>query len=447
MKKQAVNFQFSPRRFSRLVAVGTFLAAAMAFVANNSLAAVGPLLTYSASAYGTYAFVGGTIVAGKTAPVSVGPGCGSFIVPQTKTGTVLTVSVLPTIQTGQIDTSAASVVNSATGTADVHDITLLGTAPGVGLITATEVKAVSTTFRDATGFHSNGNGSSLVNLVIAGSLPINVVPAPNTTFPLAGFGKVVVNEQISTGSAAGITKGLTVNMLHVYVTLPNVLGIPVGTQIIVSDAVSGLRQVSGPGTLDGTAHGTQINGTIIKSSPTAPVSVGCNGNSLITNFSLGIHVVVPVTNYVVLDSGTITDTAQGTVAPGDSESHTTSTIQGVNLLNGFIQATLIHAQADASTTDGSTFTFSSAGSSFGTLTVAGFPAINANVPENTKIALTGIGGGPIGTLYLKRVTHSANQIYVQMILLVLTQPFNGLPTGTTIEVGQASASLHSPAHP
>jgi hypothetical protein len=259
---------------------------------------------------------------------------------------------------------------------------------------------------------------------------------------LAGFGKVVVNEQISTGSAAGITKGLTVNMLHVYVTVANVLNIPVGTQIIVSDAVSGLRQVNGPGTLDGTAHGTQILGTIIKSSPSAPVSVGCNGNGLITKSLLGIHVIVPVTNYVVLDSGTIQDTAQGTVAPAQSSSHTTSDIQGVNVLNGTIQATLIHAQADASTTDGSTFNFSSLGSSFGTLTVAGFPAINANVPDNTTITLPGIG-----KLYLKRIQRTANQIYVQMILLVLTQPFNGLPTGTTIEVGQASASLHSPQHP
>ena len=435
--KEETKFQFSPRPFSRLVTVCGCLAAAMTFIANNSLA-VGPLLTYTASAYGTYAFVGGTVVAGKTAPVSIGGGCGAVTVPQTKTGTVLTVSVLPTIQTGQIDTSAASVVNSATGTADVHDISLLG-----GFITATEVKAVSTTFQDGTGFHSNGNGSSLVNLIIAGGLPINVVPAPNTTIQLAGFGRVVLNEQISTGTATGITKGLTVNMLHVYVTIANNLGIPVGTQIIVSDAVSGLRQVNGPGTLDGTAHGTQIIGTIIKSSPSAPVSVGCNGNSLITKFNqLGIHVTVPVTNYVVLDSGTISDTAQGTVAPGDSESHTTSTIQSVNVLNGTIQATLIHAQADASTTDGSTFNFSSASSSFGTLSVAGFPAINASVAANTKITLAGIG-----TLYLKRVQQTANQIYVQMILLVLTQPFNGLPTGTTIEVGQASASLHSPAHP
>ena len=439
-----MKFPVLPRPFSRLAAVFLCLAAAMTFVANNSLAQ-GPLLTYTASAYGTYAFVGSTVTAGQTAPVSLGGGCGTAKVPQTKSGTVLTVNVPNIVKTGIVNTTAAIALNSATGTADVHEVTgppavpisLLG-----GLITAQEVKAVSTTFRDGTGFHSNGDGSSLVNLIIAGGLPINVVPAPNTTFPLAGFGKVVVNEQISTGSATGITKGLTVNMLHVYVTVANVLNIPVGTQIIVSDAVSGLRQVNGPGTLDGTAHATQIIGTIIKSSPTAPVSVGCNGNSLITNTSLGIHVVVPVTNYVVLDSGTISDTAQGSITPTQSSSHTTADIQSANVLNGTVQATVIHAQADASTTDGSTFNFSTTGSSFASLTVAGFPAINANVPKNTKLTLAGIG-----TLWLKKETKSANNIEMKMIELTLTQAFNGLPIGTKIVVGYASASLHSPQHP
>jgi len=440
--KEQIEFPVLPRPFSRLAAVFLCLAAAMPFVANNSLA-VGPLLTYSASAYGTYAFVGGTIVAGKTAPVSVGGGCGTFIVPQTKTGTVLTVSVPPLITNGAVDTSAASVVNSATGTSTVHEaivnvpISLLG-----GLITAQEIKAVSTTFQDGTGFHSNGNGSSLVNLVIAGGNPINVVPAKNTTIQLAGFGKVVLNEQFETGTATSTTKQLTVNMLHVYITVANNLGIPVGTQIIVSDAVSGLRQIGGPGSLDGTAFGTQVSGTIIKSSQTAPVSVGCNGNSLITNTSLGIHVVVPVTNYVVLDSGTISDTAQGSITPTQSSSHTTADIQSANVLNGTVQATVIHAQADASTTDGSTFNFSTTGSSFASLTVAGFPAINANVPKNTKLTLAGIG-----TLWLKKETKSANNIEMKMIELTLTQAFNGLPIGTKIVVGYASASLHSPQHP
>jgi hypothetical protein len=431
--KEEMKFPISPRRFSRLVVASPFLAAAMAFVANNSLAQ-GPFLTYSASAYGTFANVGGTVVAGKTAPVSIGGGCGTAKVPQTVLGTVLSLNVPPIVVTGVVNTSAADALNSATGTSDVHSISLLGT-----LITATEVKAVSTTSKDNTGFHVSAAGSSLVNLIIAGGLPINVVPFPNTTIQLAGFGKVVLNEQIVTGTSSA--KGLTVNMIHVYVTNPkNVLGIRVGTQIIVADAHSGLSQINGPASLDGTAFGTKVSSTIIKSSATAPVSVGCNGNSLKTATLLGINVLN------VLSTGTIHDTAQGTVTLTPtplSSSQTTADIQTANLLTGVIQASVIHAQANASTTDGMTFTFSTAASSFATLSVSGHPEITANVAANTKVTLVGIG-----TLYLKRVIQTKNSIEVRMIEVVLASGnILGLPTGLDVIVGDASASLHSPTHP
>ena len=434
--KERIKFPVSPRPFSRLATVCGCLAAAMTFVALNSVQAA--FLNYTASAYGTYAFVGSTVVVGQTAPVTVGPGCGTAAINQSANGTVASVTASPTIQTGIINTNASDALNTATAGSDVHSISLLG-----ALITAKEVKAVSTTFQDITGFHSNAAGSNLVVLKV-GAAVFNAVPAPNYTLLLLnGAVKVVLNEQIASSSA---TKAqLTVNMIHVYVTADVIINnttFKAGTQIIVAHAFSGLTQVNGPASLDGTAHGTQVLGTIIKSSATAPVSVGCNGNSLITQTLLGIHVVVPATNYVVLDSGTIQDTAQGTVAPGGSSSHTTSTIQSVNLLNGTILATTIHAQADASTTDGSTFNFSSAGSSFASLSVAGHPEITASVAANTQVTLPGIG-----TLYLKRVSKTPNRIYVQMILLVLSQNYNGIPTSTSIEVGQAEASLHSPAHP
>src|SRR5437868_5425051 len=119
MKKQAINFQFSPRPFSRLVTVFGCLAAAMTFVAINNARA--SFLEFSASAYGTYAFVGSTVVVGQTAPVGVGGGCGTAAVGVTHSGTVASVAALPTIQTGAINTSAASTTNAATATSDVHD--------------------------------------------------------------------------------------------------------------------------------------------------------------------------------------------------------------------------------------------------------------------------------------------------------------------------------------
>jgi hypothetical protein len=270
-------------------------------------------------------------------------------------------------------------------------------------------------------------------------MPQSSAPAPNTTINLLGVGKVVLNEQIVTGTST--TKGLTVNMIHVYVTVANTLGggsgIPVGTQIIVADAHSGLSQIGGPASLDGNAFGTKVTGTLIKSSATAPVGVGCQGNSLITASQLGINLPLNL-----LTTGTISDTAQGSVASGKSSSQTTASIQTANLLNGIVQASVIHAQANASTTNGMTFNFSASGSSFGSLSVSGFPGITAGVSANTQVTLAGIG-----TLYLKRVIQTSNNIEVRMIELVLTSSYMGLPTGTHIYVGDASASLHSPAHP
>ena len=422
--KEETKFQFSPRPFSRRVVVLACLAAAMTFVANNSVA---QFLEYSASAYGTYAYVGSTVVIGKTAPVSVGPGCGTPQTGLTASGTDASLTAPPNAVTGSVNTSASTALNKATGTSDVHNVNLL-----VGLIVGSEVKAVSTTFKDNTGLHTSAAGSKLVGLVVAG-MPQSSAPAPNTTINLLGFGKVVLNQQIVTGTAT--TQKLTVNMIHVYITQSNVLGIAVGTQIVVASASSGLTQINGPASLDGTAYGTQVTGTLIKSSATAPVGVGCQGNALITNTQVGI--TVPN----VLSSGSIFDTAQGSVTASQSSAQTTASIQNANVLNGIIKASTINAQANALTTDGVAFHFSTSGS-FTNLSVSGHPEITASVSANTQVTLTGIG-----TLYLKRVIQGTNSVQIRMIELVLTQSFMGLPTGTHVYVGVASASLHSPAHP
>ena len=444
---ERMKFPVSPRPLSRLVVVCvTCLAEAMPFVASKSLAQ-GPFLEFSASAYGTNAFVtgaGATVISGPTAPVSIGGGCGTPKVGAMADGVVFGVSVPPIIValTGTtadaIHTHAESTSDSAFATSDVLDINLLG-----GLITGTEVEAVSTTSQDSMGvLHVSGDGSKLVNLVVNGTA-ITAVPAPNTTIQLPGIGRVVLNEQIQHVSSTNA--GLTVNMIHVFVTTQVVIGgqtIKAGTQIIVSHAVSGLTVIGGPASLDGTAFGTSVSSAIIRSSPTAPASVGCDGNPKVTNTLVGVTVNgAPIDpSLVVLNSGTITDTAEGSVTASLSSAETTSTIQSVNLLNGTITASVITDQADASTTDGMTFNFSQSGS-IATLSVSGHPEITAN--STGKFTLAGIG-----TLYLHRVAQTSNSITVRMIEVVLASGnIFGLPTGMDIIVCSSSASLHSPAHP
>jgi hypothetical protein len=420
------EFSVAPVR-SRFCLACICLAAALPFIALSSAAQTTTQL-YSADAYGTYAYVGNVVETAKTAPAGIGPGCGTPKVGASDTATVATVNEAPIVVTGAINSSASSAENSATASSEVNGLDLLA-----GLITADEIMAVSTTTNTNGVLQSSASGSNLTNLIVAGNV-FTSVPAPNTTISLPGFGSVVLNEQIQTSHSAKAR--LTVNMIHVYITIANALNIKVGTNIIVASASSGLAEVSGPAILDGTAFGTSVHSNLLESSPTASVSVGCEGNAEHTKTLAGVTVAG------VLSSGTITDTAQGSVKPTSASSQTSSTIEAVNLLGGIITANTISAQASASTTDGSSFNFNGTGS-FVNIFVSGHPEITDNVAQNTEVSLTGIG-----TLYLYRVITKSTSVDVRMIEVVLA-PNNtlGLPGGLDVKVSNAEASLHSMEHP
>jgi len=400
------------------------------FLGGFALAADPKTTAFSAGAYGTYAFVGSTISTAKTAPVDIGGGCGTTRIGASVNGTVGSVTDPPLVMTGVVNTAASDNGTSSAASADVHQMNLLA-----GLITADEVKAVSTTSEVGSAIQSSAAGSNFVSLVVAGS-SVSGTPAPNTSIPLAGIGHVVLNEQIT--SATSSSAHLTVNMIHVYVTLANLLAIPTGTQIIVSSAHSGLTVAGGPGILDGTAYGTEIVGKLLRSSPTAQASVPCLGTdgTVITNTQVGVNLPPALT------SGTIQDTAEGDITPALANSQTTSTIKALNLASGTVTAGAIVADASASTPDETNFAFSDS-SSFVSLKVAGHPEITDNVPPNTQVSLAGLG-----TLWLHRVITTSNHIQIIMLELQVDQSNAlGLPLGTDVRVGEASASLHSNSKP
>jgi hypothetical protein len=388
-------------------------------------------LLFKAGAYGTYAFVGHTVELGKTAAVSIGGGCGTPQEGASKAKTVLTVNGTPIAATGVIDTAASSTTSAATGTSTVNQVNVLE-----GVITADEVEAVSTTSDNGGTFGSDANGSNFVNLVVLGSR-ISGTPAPNTTINLPLFGYVVLNEQIPTSKKE--KAGLTVNMIHVYINTKNALDIPLNTQIIIANADSGLAEASGPGVLDGTAFGTKVNvGHLLTSSATAPASVPClgNGGKVKTNSVASVNLSPLAT------SGTVSDTAEGDVTPSEAESQTTSTVQALNILSGTVTADVILASAGASTTDGSTFTFTD-NSAFTNLQVPGHTEIGTNPPPNTQVDLAGLG-----TLWLHRVIQKKNSIEIRMVELQITQQNTfGIAIGTDIRIADAEASLHSNAKP
>jgi hypothetical protein len=314
-------------------------------------------------------------------------------------------------------------------TADVHDASLLITLLG-GVITADEVKSVSTTTHDNSGFHTSADGSTVVNLVVAG-VPITVLPEPNTSISLPGFGHVVLNEQITKMKSRSAS--FTVNMIHVFIDVANVLNIPIGTQIIVSHASSGLT--SGvQGTLDGQAYGTKATvARVVTSGPSALVKMSCLG----TNGALRTNSVAEVQAPPLFSVGEVVDTALGTVDSTSAVGELTSTVQAVDVATSLVTASLVKADAHASNIGG-TLTFSDDGSMFVDLHVTGFPDIGDDVPANTRLHIVGLG-----TLWLHRVIQTSNSIEVRMIELIVTEANGfGIQIGTDIQVAVAQASAH-----
>lgn len=133
---------------------------------------------------------------------------------------------LTSITTGQIDQSLVSV----TASAEASDVNVLN-----GLIAAKAVLALATSYANGTTAASEADGSTVLNLVVAGVSYADGAPAPNTRVELPGVGYVVLNEQIRSGDGVH-SSSLTVNMIHVYLVDP-VTGGSTG-EIVVGAATS-----------------------------------------------------------------------------------------------------------------------------------------------------------------------------------------------------------------
>lgn len=409
-----------------LLVLGAIFAPAVQAAPAASQAGTGTL-RYTGSAYGTFAFVGNTVLLGRSALVSLGSCTNTAGVH--KTDTVASVNGAPVISTGVVNTTADTSLSNGTQksitSADVHQVNLLA-----GLITSDEVKSVSTTTHDANGFSVSAAGSSFVNLVI-GTQVINGTPAPNTEIALAGIGRVVLNEQIS--RIRSDSASLTVNMIHVFVTVTNPI-VPVGTEIIIAHAKSDLEPQTGPALLDGFAYGTSAKvGNVVLLGPSAKIVMPCLG----TKGQVKTNSVASINAPPLFSTGTVTDTVQGTITATLASGETTSTVQAADLVSALVTADVVKADAHASS-DGTTNTFSDAGSTFLNLSVNGHPEIDDAVAANTKVDIVGLG-----TLWLKREIQDSNSIEIRMIELIVKEanPF-GIAVGTDIRVAVAEASVH-----
>jgi hypothetical protein len=402
------------------LAVSTVLSVTLFLGAAQEIARAQSTVVFDANAFGTEANVGNQVLSGKTAYVVLGCSTQAGV---TKTNTIASVNAAPLFATGAINTVAATGTDDSEAGADVVQANLLA-----GLISADEIKAVSTTTDQNGTLEVSATGSQFVNLVVAGQ-NISGTPPPNTKIELAGLGYVVLNEQIS--KVGSSTAQLNVNMVHVVVNTKNLLGIPVGANIIVAHAHSS-AQIAPNAALDGRAYGTSVNvASTIVSGPSALEVMPCIG----TDGAIEKNSTVGVNLQGALTTGVITDTAQGTVTDSGSQGKLTSTVASANLLSSLVSADVIRADAEGAT-GSSGFTFSPAGSKFVNLKVAGHPEINDHVAPNTKVEIAGVG-----TLWLYRVRTSANDIHVTMIELIVTASNLKLPVGADVHIADAEASL------
>jgi hypothetical protein len=384
---------------------------------------------FNADAYGSFAFMGQSVMSGKTSLVTIG--C------QAKPGTHVENTMQSnqeeeqrtggSMSTGSVRTSADAMKNLRTtkslATSIANAVDLLK-----GRITASRVRSVSATFTNGNGVQATASGTTLSDLVVDGDA-YRVEPGPNTKVTLDGLGYVVLNEQVS--NLGGPRPFLTVNGIHVYVTQGNLAGIPIGTQYIVAHATSALKPgVSG--VLAGTAFGHKLfEGGRLQSGPSAVVYMPCEGTAgqIVDNSSGRVQ------KSQVFELEAVKSTGVGRVTATKATSLMTSSIDAINLLGGLVTADSVMARARA-TKSGTVLAFADAGSQFVNLVVAGRP-IGTMVAPNTPVDLPGVG-----TLWLHRVIRGVNSIQVRMIELVVKEenPF-GLTPGSMLQLAVATAAV------
>lgn len=412
------------------------IAAGTSFAGSNPPFTVQTVL-YKGSAYGVYAHLGDTVVAGPTASAALQQPCGTNQNNLLVTGTAAGVNLPPLLVGGASNTSASTSALPAMASQTISDVVSVNLLAGA--VTADEMKSVSTTSLDGNGFHVSSAGTTFTNLRILG-LPYNGQPAPNTRVDLPLLGYVVLNEQ--TSFLNNNEADLTVNMAHIVITVDNLLGIPVGTEVVISSASSGMVRAFAPAVITGLAYGTQVSlAGILSSSPTAPVNLPCYGTAgqTITNSIATLNLPG------VLTSATITNTGKSALTFPYSTGTMTTHVEGLNLLSGLVGASAISGRVDA-TISGTGGVFKTATGTFVGLSVAGHPEIGDNVAYNTQVNILGLG-----TLYLKRVLrhdHNPSNIEIRMIELVVNQNNSyGLPIGADVIVGDAQLGIVPASEP
>ena len=383
---------------------------------------------FSGSAYGSYIFNSDkTLTSGPTASSSIS--C-TGATGRTSSNTVGGINVAAVGTVGAASTSVKTLLTATgkriEGQSTVAGATLLG-----GLITAGTITSVSIADKSTTGEFSGTNQTTIANLKVLG-LPVSATPGPNTVLdlnaPLVGsVGKITLNAQEK--RLVNGTYQVSTTALRVEILKAGLLGLKVGTDIRLGVTAVKLPSAQ-TGYLAGTGFSTKatLASGLLGSGPTALANVKCGGGTTSANLAA---TSIPG----LATAGASATTTSGILTP-QPKTTVTSTLAGLNLLNGAIRADAIKAETSATRApSGGTVSLKDT-STFTNLSIAGLPTINASVAPNTKVQVAGLG-----QVTLHKVTKSSTKIIVVMIEIVLSQPLGALPTGAVVQIGYSSSTV------
>jgi hypothetical protein len=342
------------------------------------------------------------------------------------------VNAAPVLTTGVIKTTTTTNKGASewkmAQTAEIAGVKLFN-----NLITADLLLASAKAVANATTTASSDGGSKFVGLKVNGKTILN--PAINARIDLHGIGYVVLNERTFKGNGKG-TSHIHITLIHVYVTTQNVFGLPVGAEVIVSDASAGFVRSAMRHRFGGVAYVSDATSTalgiVTKLGKVAPVWVPCNG----TGKKPRTNTIDSLKVKNLLSAGTGNVTAGTTVSGSNATVTTTSAVEKLNVLKGLVTADAISAVSKTSLTNGQV-SHSTDGSKIVNLRILGLP-VQANLPPNTRRELLGFG-----YIVFREEQIKDGQLTLNMIhLYITTANLYNIPIGTEVVVGVARSSIN-----
>ena len=211
---------------------------------------------------------------------------------------------------------------------------------------------------------------------------------------------------------------------------------PVGARIILGQVNSSQQRLAQPTVVDAHSYGFNVaaqsgNGSV-STTPAAPANLNCTGG----NAQNG---AANTSSQQVGSAGAINDTVSGQINSSGTTVTAASNIANPNLLGGLVKGSQLAATANANWNNTGS---GSASTDLTNMTIDGIPA-SKSPGANTRVSLLGVG-----YVILNEQTSSVNSsgatetVNAVDIYITRTNIF-GIPIGTQIILGHATASAFS----